>query len=392
MIKQQKMALIIVTIIMIGLVMRSTFTTIPLMLGDLSQVLKLPVKALGILTTIPLAMFMLISNFAGKTIEWLGLKSAILLILGLLALGAGLRLVTTIPTMIIGTVLIGIAIAHLNVFMPTLVAEYFPQRIGVMTSLYSLAIMVGTIIFNLTTASIIALTSWHVVILILFLIPLIVLVLWYFTMQKLPDRQSRVKSEQQIKFKTWRNRRAWPFLIGFGSQSMLNYVFVAWLPVLMAYHHLTSQQIAMGMTMMVVTNIPIALILPNLVTYLRTKQLLFLATVVTIIGLIAAIMMFFQNDKFSFWLLEAFLVGIFIGFFFIFNLTMFAVKTQTASQTAALSGMAQAGGYLLAALGPVLYGLAYGINPLGEVQNIFFIATVLLTGFATFLIIKTKHV
>ncbi|WP_052348515.1 MFS transporter [Weissella oryzae] len=387
------MGLIMVALIMIGLVMRSTFTTIPLMLNDLSQALKLPIKTLGILTTIPLAMFMLISNFASKTIEWLGLKSATLLILGLLALGAGLRIITTIPTMLIGTALIGIAIAHLNVFMPTLVAEYFPQRIGVMTSLYSLAIMAGTIIFNLTTASIIALTSWHVVIWLLFLIPLAVLILWFFAMQTLPTRpRPTAKDWKQVKFKTWRNRRAWPFLIAFGSQSMLNYVFIAWLPVLMAYHHLNSQQIALGMTMMVITNIPIALLIPNLVTVLRSKQLLILVAAITAIGLIAAIMMFFQNDQFSFWLVEALLVGIFIGFFFIFTLTMFAVKTQTANQTAALSGMAQAGGYLLAALGPTAYGIAYGIDPLGYVQNIVFIATILLASAATFLIIKIKHV
>lgn len=41
-------------------------------------------------------------------------------------------------------------------------------------------------------------------------------------------------------------------------------------------------------------------------------------------------------------------------------MTLFSLKTTTAAETAAISGMAQSAGYLLAAVGPVSFGLVYG--------------------------------
>lgn len=56
------------SVMLIGLIMRSPITTLPLMLSQISQELGVPSGQLGILTTIPLVMFLLISNFASKTI------------------------------------------------------------------------------------------------------------------------------------------------------------------------------------------------------------------------------------------------------------------------------------------------------------------------------------
>lgn len=66
------------SVMLIGLIMRSPITTLPLMLSQISQELGVPSGQLGILTTIPLVMFLLISNFASKTMAVFGLKSIIL--------------------------------------------------------------------------------------------------------------------------------------------------------------------------------------------------------------------------------------------------------------------------------------------------------------------------
>ncbi|CCJ66011.1 Cyanate permease [Leuconostoc pseudomesenteroides 4882] len=41
-------------------------------------------------------------------------------------------------------------------------------------------------------------------------------------------------------------------------------------------------------------------------------------------------------------------------------MTTFTLKTSTSGQTAQLSGMSQSGGYLIAAIGPAMFGYAYG--------------------------------
>lgn len=118
------------SVMLIGLIMRSPITTLPLMLSQISQELGVPSGQLGILTTIPLVMFLLISNFASKTMAVFGLKKALFLSIASIFLGTALRLVVTMPTMLLGTVFVGIGIAHLNVFMPSFVAAYFSHKVG----------------------------------------------------------------------------------------------------------------------------------------------------------------------------------------------------------------------------------------------------------------------
>ena len=150
----------VLVVILVGSMMRTPITTIPLILGNLAQSLRVAQGSLGILTTLPLVMFMVFSNFASQILKRMGFKRSLLLALAILVLGSALRMVVTMPTMIGGTILIGVAIAYLNVFMPSFVAAYFPQRIGLYTTLYTFSMMMGSAIFNLITAPIVKLTGW----------------------------------------------------------------------------------------------------------------------------------------------------------------------------------------------------------------------------------------
>ena len=174
-------AILAASVLLIGLIMRSPITTLPLMLTQISGELGVDKGQLGILTTIPLVMFLLISNFASKTMAFFGLKKALGLSLASIFLGTALRLVVTMPTMLIGTVLVGAGIAHLNVFMPTFVASYYSHKVGVYTSMYSLTIMIGSATFSLLTAPVVATFGWHAVMWLLVLLPAIVLGFWIYT-------------------------------------------------------------------------------------------------------------------------------------------------------------------------------------------------------------------
>ena len=54
----------------------------------------------------------------------------------MLALGSAMR-IFDVSFLFIGTALIGMAIAFLNVLMPAAVMNYFPERVGVVTSIYT---------------------------------------------------------------------------------------------------------------------------------------------------------------------------------------------------------------------------------------------------------------
>ena len=120
----------VLVVILVGSMMRTPITTIPLILGNLAQSLRVAQGSLGILTTLPLVMFMVFSNFASQILKRMGFKRSLLLALAILVLGSALRMVVTMPTMIGGTILIGVAIAYLNVLCRRLWRPIFRNGLG----------------------------------------------------------------------------------------------------------------------------------------------------------------------------------------------------------------------------------------------------------------------
>lgn len=387
---------LLVVILLIGFIMRSPITTPPLLLGHLANQLQVHQSQLGILTTLPLVMFMLFSNFAAKPIMRFGLKRALLYALLAIVLGSALRMVMTMPTMILGTIFIGIGIAHLNVFMPSLVSAYFPNKIGLYTTLYSFAMIFGNMLFNLITAPISNQFGWQTIILILLLIPIISCLSWLLISRVIPEKIAPGKpttgdQSPRPKLRLWTNPKAWPFLLTFGGQATLSYTVTAWMPALMEYHHVSAGHAGIVMAIYAFIGLPVSIILPNILTNLSQRYIRLLTIGAGLVALVASGLLFFQHTRSMFyWSTEAFLIGLSIGFFFITIMTMFVMKTKTPYETAQLSGMAQAGGYCMSAFGPSLYGLAFAANPAGNIQNICYLILALIMFLACWRVVKTE--
>lgn len=384
------------SVLLMGLVMRTPITTLPLMLTQLSAELHLPAGQLGILTTIPLIMFLLISNFASKTIALIGLKKAVALSVATILIGSLLRLIVTMPTMVMGTILIGFGIAHLNVFMPSFVAAYFPLKVGLYTSMYSLTIMVGSAVFSLLTAPMTLLFGWHSVMWLIAILVLAVLAVWLYTSRLVPEKIGPRRQQTNAKTPSakpmWTNWRAWPFLVAFGMQATINYTAIAWLPALMTYHHVTSGQISLIMFLYSFIGVPVSIIVPNILVHMHHRGLVTVILIAGILALVGCGLLFYQGtSSFAYWITTGLLVGFTPAFFFLYCMTMFAHKTDTPVETANLSGMAQAGGYFISAFGPVLYGHAFTINPTGNLQNVLFLIMIIIMVVASIKMALTKH-
>lgn len=387
------------TVVMMGLMMRSPITTIPLMLHQMAATLHVSLAHLAILTTIPLVMFLLISNWAAKAMAVLGLKRALTYAISMIVLGSGLRCLPAMTTMLIGTLLIGMGIAFLNVLMPALITAYFPLRAGLYTSLYTVMIMGGVAFFNIITAPVVSQFNWQIMMAVLMVIPLLTLIFWLMARQQAHPVKVKVHPQPGLKkpgqpsLKLWTNPRAWALLITFGGQSVINYVSVAWMPALMTVHQIPAVTVGWLMALYSLIGMPTSLLLPSLIMRLTAKRLDLAILVSTALGLLVAGMLCFQLDgKPFYWATVLLIMGYVTSFFFIFTMTMFVKKTQTAQETAAISGMSQAGGYLMAALGPIWYGQAFAHNPAGLSQNLAFICVVLAMGLAAWYSVRTKDI
>jgi CP family cyanate transporter-like MFS transporter len=75
----QVVILLTISLMLMSSIMRAPITTMPLMLPQIADSLHVAQSQLGIITTIPLIMFLLISNFATKTMVKFGLNRALML-------------------------------------------------------------------------------------------------------------------------------------------------------------------------------------------------------------------------------------------------------------------------------------------------------------------------
>ena len=95
------------------------------------------------MTTLPVLCFGLLAPVAGRLARRIGVETLLLAALFVLAGGILVRLVPSLATLLIGSMLAGVAIAIGNTLMPVVVKRDFPHRTGLMTGAYSTMISGG---------------------------------------------------------------------------------------------------------------------------------------------------------------------------------------------------------------------------------------------------------
>ncbi|GMA69759.1 MFS transporter [Leuconostoc litchii] len=290
----------------------------------------------------------------------MGLERAFTFMLGLLIIGSFIRILNT-PFLYIGTIFVGIAIAHMNVLLPSVIRTYFPNKVGFMTSVFTFSMMLATALGAALSAPITAVTGWHVFIILVTLLLILALFVWLpnYTFTKADQTTFKVRSVPTIKPNIWRNKYAWLLLIFSGLQSMMFYVQLAWGPTMVVQTGLSSATASMFAGLNSLIGLPFALLVPTIVARLNSKQRQWGVGIFSILGTLGYVLLLHPQGTFIYWLIVNLLIGIGTSALFPYLMTTFSLKTSSAEQTAQLSGMAQSGGYLLAATGPLIFGYAY---------------------------------
>ena len=117
--------------------LRLPITSIGPVIQNIGTDWQLGSSALGLLTTLPLLAFALISPLTPPLAQRFGLNRTLAGCLVLIILGFTGRLLPSLPMLYIGTALIGAGIAIGNVLLPSLVKVHFPEKIALITSVYA---------------------------------------------------------------------------------------------------------------------------------------------------------------------------------------------------------------------------------------------------------------
>ncbi|WP_018143775.1 MFS transporter [Alloscardovia criceti] len=154
-------SIIAIFLVLIGAIMRAPIVVLPLYVEPMAQEMHRNPGNFGIVTSLPLLMFVLFSSFVSSIVEKLGLTKTLRIGSIVLFIGCLLRVAMTWETLLVGTALVGAGIAILNICMPTVVSEKFSDKPGIFTTAYSAAMVVGAIVLVTLSPLMSKLFGWH---------------------------------------------------------------------------------------------------------------------------------------------------------------------------------------------------------------------------------------
>ena len=119
------------------LVMRGPITCVGAVADEIISVLDIGYPAYGFLSALPIACFGLFCAAAPAMSKKYGLIGTLFISLTLIFVGAIGRLLPIYSTMLVATGLIGVGIALLNVLLPVLLRDYFPNNIPLVMGVFT---------------------------------------------------------------------------------------------------------------------------------------------------------------------------------------------------------------------------------------------------------------
>ena len=131
-------ALLIAGILMIATTLRVTFTGAAPLLDAIRADYALTTAQTGLLTTLPLLAFALVSPLAAGVARRWGIERSLFAAMLLICAGIAIRSLPSPPFLFGGTTLIGCGIALGNVLLPGLIKRDFSQHVAKLTGAYSL--------------------------------------------------------------------------------------------------------------------------------------------------------------------------------------------------------------------------------------------------------------
>ncbi|MCM3676670.1 MFS transporter [Peribacillus simplex] len=355
-----RFGLLIIGIILLGANLRAPLTSVGPLVTTIRDNLGISNTLSGSLTTLPLLSFALLSPFAPRIARRFGMELTLLISLILLTIGIGIRSVGGVPTLFIGTILIGLAIAIGNVLLPSLIKDNFARNIGLMTGTYAVSMnLCGAIGSGISIPLASSGLGWADALGCWGILSLITVFLWMPQLRR-PFRSGKdvPTAQKDKKINLWRSGLAWQITFFMGLQSFIFYTVITWMPEILEQKGLNADEAGWMLSIMQLAVIPITFLVPILAGRLQSQRLLVVPPVVFLITGIFGIL----YGSTLFILVCMVLIGIGVGTIFSLSMMFFSLRTQSTHEATELSGMAQSFGYLLAAIGPVLFGLLHDVT------------------------------
>jgi CP family cyanate transporter-like MFS transporter len=360
---------VLAAVLLVALNLRIGITSLGALLDEVTRGTGMSAPVAAFATTLPVLCFAVVGATGIRVARTLGPHRGLALALVALALGLGLRITGGATVLLLGSLAAYAGIALANVLLPVVVKQHFPGRVGEVTGAYSAVLSLGAALGAGVTVPVASAThGWRGGLGVWVVVAAIAMLAW------LPQgRNDQPSGERRDARALLRSPLAWAVTMVFGTQSLLAYVVMSWLPSMYADAGFTARQSGLLLAGSILVGVPVFLVVPSLATRLRSQGPLIAALSLLLAAGFAGLWVAPHQGAWA-W---AALIGIGGGVFPV-TLTMFALRTSSAHDTAALSTMAQSIGYLLAAAGPFLVGVLHDASGSWAAPYALLIATCLV--------------
>ncbi|CAM5536638.1 CynX/NimT family MFS transporter OS=Streptomyces alboniger OX=132473 GN=CP975_07565 PE=4 SV=1 [Streptomyces alboniger] len=355
--------LITVGIVLAALNLRPAITSLGALLEEVRDGLGMSGTLAGLLTSVPPLCFAVFGVMAPRFARRFG-PSAVVCV-GMAAIAAGLVVrpfVGGTAGFLAATALALMGIAVSNVLMPVIVKRWFPDRVGSMTGLYSMALALGT---SLAAALTVPMTDalggrWQTglavwaVLAVVAVVPWIPLVRDRSTASAAPEHVSATVRQEDAGLRITHSRTAWALAVFFGLQATAAYITMGWMPQIFRDAGVPAGEAGVLLAVTMAMGVPLAFVIPRVATRLPNQ-----GPVVIFLGLcgLSGYAGLFLAPAGGAWA-WAVLLGI-SNCAFPLALTMVGMRAKSSVGVAKLSAFAQSTGYLISIPGPLLVGVLY---------------------------------
>jgi len=352
-------ALLIVGIVFIAINLRPALASVGPLINDIRAATGLSSMLLGLLTTLPLLAFGAVSILTPLFTKRFGIGGTLLWALMLLSVGIIVRSIDWIPALYLGTLMLGIAIAFGNVLLPSLTKRNFAAHSGFVTSLYSSVMGLGAALaagLSVPLAQQFDL-GWRGSMGVWALLAVVAFFVWLPQVRRL-KKDGTTRSYLHALKTMGRSVLAWQVALFMGVQSFSFYVILTWLPALLQSRGYGADFAGWMLSLSQATGILGSFVIPFIAgRKADQRSIVVILIVFELLALVGLLMP--QLGPVSLWVA---VIGFVLGGTFGLALLFIVLRSGDTETATELSGMAQSVGYLIAAIGPVLFGRLFDLT------------------------------
>ncbi|MFE9455927.1 CynX/NimT family MFS transporter [Streptomyces californicus] len=356
--------LIAVGLVLAALNLRPAITSLGALLEEVRDGLHMSGSVAGVLTSVPPLCFAVFGVMAPRLARRFGAGAVVCAGMAAIAIGVGIRpYVGSTAGFLAASALALMGIAVSNILMPVIVKRWFPDRVGSMTGLYSMALALGTALAAALTVPVTGALggNWQTGLAVWAGLAAAAVLPWIVLVRDrtpapapaVPVPAASTGADAPA-LRITRSRTAWALACFFGLQATAAYITMGWMPQIFRDAGVSAGTAGLLLAVTMAMGVPLAFVIPRVASRLRQQ-----GPIVVVLGLCGLIGYggLYLAPAAGAWV-WALLLGV-ANCAFPLALTMIGMRARSGAGVVRLSAFAQSTGYLISIPGPLLVGVLY---------------------------------